>query len=106
MNSIRLSTLEEVPIHVSADRIRDAMQPFLRPAAGDEARSWRAAVAVRRRAIFGRLAKRLLGAGRGDTDGGREECGSAWAAGHERYQPELRAHKVSPWVWRGERLLF
>jgi SAM-dependent methyltransferase len=82
------------------------MQPYLRPPKDDDARSWRAAAAVRRRAIFGRLAMRVLSGGRRDADAVRKEYGSAWAAGHARYQPDRREPKFSPWMWRDERLLF
>jgi SAM-dependent methyltransferase len=107
---VKLSSLEELGLGLSAKDLSQALEPFLAsgPRYGPE--RWRSEAALRRRRIFKRYAKYLLGTwwghGRRDTEKVREEYDSAWAIGHERYDLTRREPKFTPWLWWGERILF
>jgi len=110
MDRIRFSSLEDLGLGLSEGALSKTLRPFLAEGPGYGENRWRAETALRGRRLLIRAVQylfgRWLGIGRRSTDKVRKEYGAAWAIGHDRYDLSKRPPKFTPWLWRGQHLLF
>jgi SAM-dependent methyltransferase len=107
---VQISILSELGLDISEGAVADAIRPFVGTGREFGPDRWQAEVALRRRRLFKRLRNRLIGGLLGgvqrSTEKVRKEYDTVWSAGYDRYQAGRDGVRFSPWLWKGERILF
>ena len=106
---MHFSSIDDSGLDLSADEIREIFAPFIARRVGANDPEWQADISERKRGILRRYLKRVLmpwsAKGKRDEREVIREYSKAWKPGeYDNYRLGGDLPRLSPWVYRGERM--